>query len=96
MSPITVSEVFPQQIRASAIAVFYVFGTFAGGVFCPLIFGHLTSAASRTPLLIGYASGAIVKIFAGLVQALGGVAAERRPLEKLRIPSELHIASAMD
>ncbi|MBB5059126.1 MFS family permease [Granulicella aggregans] len=89
---LTVSEVFPQQIRASAIAVFYAFGTLAGGVFGPLIFGHLTSVASRTPLLIGYTAGATVMIAAGLAQAIWGVPAERRPLEELRIPSELHVA----
>ena len=83
---LTVSEVFPQQIRASAIAIFYAFGTLAGGVFGPVIFSHLTSATSRAPLLAGYSAGASVMIGAGLVQAVWGVTAERRSLEDLRVP----------
>jgi len=41
---LTVSEVFPQGVRASSIALFYSFGTLAGGAFGPLIFGHLIGA----------------------------------------------------
>jgi MFS family permease len=80
---LSVSELFPQPVRATCIALFYAFGTLAGGVFGPLIFGHLTGSASRTPLLAGYAAGAAVMIAAGLAQAVWGVAAERKSLEAL-------------
>jgi len=82
---LTVSEVFPQQVRASGIAFFYAFGTLAGGAFGPLLFGHLIASASRAPLFAGYAAGAAVMVFAGLAQALWGVAAERRSLESLSL-----------
>jgi MFS family permease len=80
---LTVSEVFPQEVRASSIAFFYGFGTLAGGVFGPLIFGLLIGSGSRSALFLGYAVGAAVMLFAGLAQAIWGTAAERRPLESL-------------
>ena len=62
---LTVSELFPQEVRATCIALFYALGTLAGGVFGPLVFGHLIGSSSRTPLLIGYTAGAAVMIAAG-------------------------------
>jgi len=84
---LTVSEVFPQNVRASSIAFFYSFGTLAGGAFGPLIFGHLIGSESRTPLYWGYLAGATVMILAGLAQALWGVASECKPLEALLVDS---------
>ena len=83
---LTVSEIFPQEVRATCIAMFYAFGTLAGGVFGPLVFGHLLGSSTRTPLFLGYAAGAAVMIIAGLAQAVWGVAAEGRSLESLTIP----------
>jgi MFS family permease len=83
---LTVSELFPQEVRATCIALFYAFGTLAGGVFGPLVFGHLTGSTSRTPLLVGYTAGAAVMIAAGVAQAIWGVAAERKSLEALTFP----------
>jgi MFS family permease len=80
---LTVSEVFPQEVRATAIASFYAFGTLFGGVCGPLLFAHLMAA--RTPLFLGYVLGSAVMIAAGLAQAVWGVAAERQPLESLRL-----------
>ncbi len=80
---LTVSEVFPQRVRATSIALFYAFGTLAGGVMGPLIFGHLTGSESRRPLLLGYALGATVMLAAGVSQAVWGMAAEGKPLEDL-------------
>ncbi len=80
---LSVSELFPQEIRATCIALFYALGTLAGGVFGPLVFGHLTGGGSRTPLALGYAAGAAVMIAAGLAQSVWGVAAERKSLEAL-------------
>lgn len=80
---LTVSEVFPQEIRASSIAFFYGFGTLAGGVAGPLIFGRLIGSGSRQYLFHGYAIGASLMFAAGIAQALWGVAAEQRSLEAL-------------
>jgi MFS family permease len=80
---LTVSEVFPQEIRATAIAFFYAIGTLAGGVSGPLVFGHLIGSGLRTPLFAGYVVGATAMIAAGIAQGLWGVAAERRSLESV-------------
>ena len=36
---LTVSEIFPMEIRALAIAFFYAIGTAIGGITGPLVFG---------------------------------------------------------
>ncbi len=44
---LTVSEIFPLEIRALAIAFFYAIGTGIGGIAGPLLFGMLISTGSR-------------------------------------------------
>jgi MFS family permease len=81
---LSASELFPQEVRASAIALFYAAGTLLGGVSGPLLFGRIVGSGSRGLLLLGYAVGAAAMIGAGAVQAIWGVAAEGRSLESLR------------
>ncbi len=83
---LTVSEIFPLEIRALAIAIFYSIGTFAGGVFAPLLFGVLIGTGSANALFIGYLVGASLMIIAAGFEAWIGVAAERRPLEEIAVP----------
>jgi MFS family permease len=78
---LTVSEIFPLEIRALAIAFFYAIGTGVGGVAGPLLLGVLISTGSRGSVAIGYFIGALLVIAAATVEALWGVAAERKPLE---------------
>jgi MFS family permease len=54
---LTVSEIFPLEIRGMAIAVFYACGTLAGGVAGPALFGYLIQTKSRENLFYGYALG---------------------------------------
>ena len=54
---LTVSEIFPLEIRGLAIAIFYALGTLVGGVAAPFIFGLLIQTESRTHLLYGYLAG---------------------------------------
>jgi len=84
---LTASEVFPQDIRASSIAVFYAFGTLAGGVLGPVLFGRLTGSGVRGLLLVGYLIGSIVMILAGTAQAVWGIAAEGKMLEAVALPT---------
>jgi MFS family permease len=81
------SELFPQEVRASAIALFYAAGTLLGGVSGPLLFGRIVGGGSRGLLLAGYAAGAAAMIGAGLVQSIWGTAAEGRSLESLQVRS---------
>ena len=83
---LTVSEVFPLEIRALAIAFFYAIGTGIGGVAGPLLLGMLISTGSRGSVAIGYFVGAALMIGAAAVEALWGVAAERKPLEQVARP----------
>ena len=83
---LTVSEIFPLEIRAMAIAIFYAIGTLAGGVGAPLLFGWIIGTGSRTALFIGYLIGAVLMIFGALVEAWIGVPAERQALESVAAP----------
>ena len=83
---LTVSEIFPLEIRALAIAFFYAIGTGVGGVGGPLLFGVLINTGSRGSVAVGYLIGAALMIGAAGVEALWGVAAERMPLEKVARP----------
>ena len=80
---LTTSELFPQQIRATAIAVFYAFGTLFAGVLGPTIFGALLNRGDRQPIFYGFMVSAGVMLLAALVQAIWGVAAERKSLEEI-------------
>jgi MFS family permease len=90
---LTVSEVFPQEVRASSIAFFYGFGTLAGGVAGPFLFGQLIGSGSRQALFHGYALGAAIMFTAGVAQAIWGVASERRSLEGLAPALPLPLAT---
>jgi MFS family permease len=83
---LTVSELFPLEIRAFAIAIFYAFGTLVGGVGAPILFGWIIGTGSRTALLIGYLIGAALMIIGAIVEAIIGVDAERKPLEHVAMP----------
>jgi MFS family permease len=83
---LTVSESFPLEIRALAIAFFYAVGTGVGGVAGPWLFGALIETGSRGSVFSGYAVGAALMVAAALVEARWGIAAERRPLESVARP----------
>jgi MFS family permease len=86
---LTVSETFPLEIRALAIAFFYAVGTGVGGIAGPLLFGVLIETGSRTRVFAGYLLGAVLMLLAAVVAALWSVAAERKPLEAVARPLAL-------
>jgi len=83
---LTVSEIFPLEIWALAIAFFYAIGTGVGGVIGPLLLSMLISTGSRGSVAIGYFIGAALMIGAAAVEAVWGIAAERKPLEEISRP----------
>jgi MFS family permease len=86
---LTVSETFPLEIRALAIAFFYAIGTGIGGIAGPLLFGVLVNTGSRESVAAGYVLGAILMAIAALVEARWGIAAEGKSLESLSRPLAL-------
>jgi MFS family permease len=83
---LTVSETFPLEVRALAIAVFYAIGTGIGGVIGPALFGALIDTGSRNSVFAGYLLGSALMIVAAIVAWRYAVAAERKPLEQIARP----------
>ena len=83
---LTVSEIFPLEIRALSIAFFYAVGTGIGGVAAPWLLGTLIDTGSRASVAAGYHFGAALMIAAALVEWRWGIAAERRSLEQVCRP----------
>src|SRR5205823_13960217 len=83
---LTVSEIFPLEIRALAIAFFFSIGTAAGGVAAPWLFGFLIGSGSRANIFYGYLAAAILMFVAAVVEARYGLKAEGKSLEDLCAP----------
>ncbi|SCK46181.1 Predicted arabinose efflux permease, MFS family [Variovorax sp. HW608] len=83
---LTVSEVFPLEMRAIAISIFYAVGTGAGGFVAPALFGALIETGSRAAVAAGYAIGAVLVVVAGSIAWRWAVDAERKPLEEIAPP----------
>jgi MFS family permease len=83
---LTVSETFPLEVRALAIALFYAVGTGIGGVAGPALFGALIDTGSRNSVFAGYLLGAGLMIAAAFVAWRYCIAAERRSLESVAPP----------
>jgi MFS family permease len=83
---LTVSEIFPLEMRALAIALFYSVGTAVGGIVAPWFFGHLIDTGSRGALMEGYIVAAALMIGAAIMEILFGIAAEGVSLEKIAEP----------
>lgn len=81
---LTVSEIFPIEIRSRAIAIFFVAGQGAG-IAAPWLFGHLISR-SATDIFFGDLLGAGLMLLGAGAAMVWGVKAERQPLEALAPP----------
>jgi MFS family permease len=83
---LTVSEIFPLEIRALAIAVFFALGTGVGGALTPWLFGVLIDTGSRMSVFLGYLLGSTLMIGAAFAEWFLGVDAERKGLESVARP----------
>ncbi|BCB18708.1 MFS transporter [Bosea sp. ANAM02] len=83
---LTVSETFPVEMRALAIAMFYAVGTGAGGIAGPWLFGILIDTGSRGSVFGGYLIGAFLMLAAAVIAARFAIRAERQPLESVARP----------
>ncbi|MGH8516081.1 MAG: MFS transporter, partial [Panacagrimonas sp.] len=78
---LTVSEVFPMETRALAIALFYATGTAVGGITGPLLFGQLIHTGDPANVAIGFFIGAGAMALGGVAEIFFGVRAEQQSLE---------------
>jgi MFS family permease len=83
---LTVSESFPLEVRALAIAVFYALGTLLGGVAAPWLFGVLIGTGEPGAIAAGYGLGAVLMVVAAAVEWWLGLASERKSLEDVAAP----------
>ena len=83
---LTVSETFPLEVRALAIALFYAIGTGIGGVVGPALFGALIDTGSRTSVFAGYLLGSALMVVAAAIAWRYAIAAERQSLESVARP----------
>ncbi len=80
---LTVSELFPVELRGMAIAFFYAVGTAVGGLGAPILLGALIESGSRPRVAMAYVFGGALFVAGGAMAAWLGVAAERKSLEEI-------------
>ena len=83
---LTVSEVFPVEMRAISISLFYAAGTALGGFAGPPLYGAIIESGSRQALFGAYSFAGLLMCAAGAVALWIGVDAERKPLEAVCAP----------
>lgn len=91
---LTVSEIFPMETRALAIAFFYAIGTAVGGISGPLLFGRMIESQDRGLVALSFLIGAMVMAVGGVVELLFGVKAEGRRLEAIATPLTTSVAES--
>lgn len=83
---LTVSEIFPLEIRAFAIALFYAVGTSMGGIVGPILLGAAIESGTIAAIARGYYWGASLMLVAGVAEIWLGVEAARQALERVAPP----------
>jgi MFS family permease len=83
---LTVSEIFPLEMRAVSISTFYAIGTGVGGFIGPALYGALIETGNRDAVFFGYAVAGLLMVGAAVVAAWLGVDAARKPLEVVARP----------
>jgi len=83
---LTVSEIFPMETRALAIAFFYAIGTAVGGITGPFLFGRMIESGEPSQVAIAFFLGAGVMAVGGVVELVFGVKAEQQELEDIAKP----------
>ena len=83
---LTVSEIFPMETRALAIAFFYAIGTAIGGITGPYLFGKMIESGEESQVAIAFFLGAAVMALGGVAELFFGVKAEQAELEDIAKP----------
>jgi MFS family permease len=91
---LTVSEVFPMETRALAIALFFAIGTATGGIVGPELFGQFIHSGNQDLVALGFFIGAGVMAVGGIAELFLGVRAEQQSLENIARPLTAEEAEA--
>jgi MFS family permease len=91
---LTVSEVFPMETRALAIALFFAIGTATGGIVGPELFGQFIHSGNADLVALGFFIGAAVMLAGGITEIFLGVRAEQQSLENIARPLTAEEAEA--
>lgn len=83
---LTVSEIFPLELRAQAISFFFAVSQLVGGVAAPSIFAYLVGVGGHLPLTMGYYTTGVIMFAGGVIAWRFGVDAERKSLERIAYP----------
>jgi MFS family permease len=83
---LTVSEIFPLEMRAISISLFYAAGTALGGFAGPPLYGAMIEGGSRGGLFAAYALAGLLMCAAAVIAWKLGIDAERRSLEDVCPP----------
>ena len=83
---LTVSEIFPMETRALAIALFYAIGTAVGGISGPYLFGQFIHSGNPEQVATGFLIGAGAMLLGGIAELRWGVRAEQKALEDIATP----------
>ena len=83
---LTISEIFPLEVRALGLAFFYFIGTAFGGISGPIIYGWLVQSGSRIDVFFGYCGAVCLMLVGGIVAAVFWVDAELKSLEDIARP----------
>ncbi|HTX32396.1 MAG TPA: MFS transporter [Solirubrobacteraceae bacterium] len=92
---LTVSEVFPMETRALAIAFFFAVGTATGGIVGPELFGQLIHSGNKHLVAVGFLIGAGAMALGGIAELLFGVRAEQQSLENIAKPLTVEEAESL-
>src|ERR1700739_1353702 len=92
---LTVSEVFPMETRALAIALFYAVGTATGGIVGPELFGQLINSGQKSLVAVGFFVGAGAMALGGIAELLFGLRTEQQSLEHIAKPLTVEEAEAL-
>lgn len=86
---LTVSEIFPLELRSQVISYVFSIGQLVGAV-APALYGALVGdGTDREPLFWGYVLGAAVMMFGGVIAGVFGISAAGKSLEDIADPLSL-------
>lgn len=80
---LTVSEIFPLEMRSQALSFFFSIGYGTGGIIAPTFFGYLVDSKNRDYIMFAYILSGVIMGMSGLTSLLIGIDAENKSLEEI-------------